>query len=65
MNIPNNKNSKQVDIAKTKTAQSLAKPIYQPIKQNTLSKGEQFLAIISAFDDDFVDGVADRYNDPI
>lgn len=57
--------SKQVRIVKTETGGLLLEPIYQSKQQNELNKGEQFLVIMSSFDDDFVDAVAERDNDPV
>ncbi len=43
----------------------MAEPIYQPTTQDNLNKGEQFLEIISAFDEDFINAVAERDNKPV
>ncbi len=43
----------------------MSEPIYQPTKQDNLNKGEQFLEIMSAFDDDFINAVAERDNEPV
>ncbi len=48
-----NRNTQQANIIKTEL-----KPISQ-------SKGEKFLAIMSSFDDDFVNAVAERDNEPV
>ncbi len=50
---PKNRNTQQANVIKTKL-----KPIPK-------SKGEQFLAIMSAFDDDFINAVAERDNEPV
>ncbi len=43
----------------------MSKPIYQPKEQEKLNKGEQFLEIMFAFDDDFINAVAERDNEPV
>ncbi len=43
----------------------MAETIYQPTKQDNPNKGEQFLEIMSVFDEDFINAVVERDNNPV